>query len=129
MQFDKTPNRLQRMYYEDNRTWQRVICNFGYKKILDFMISNGHTEFRYYPDEVKKADRVMQYDIQESVAEKKKRNIEREIAAIKQGKADPEKLESLLKDAKKYKKEVRKIKKNLEAEIGGGVKEWRQHGK
>lgn len=118
MQFDKTPNRLQRMYYEDNRTWQRVICDFGYKKILDFMISNGHTEFGYYPDEVETADRAMQYDIQKSVAEKKKRNIEREIAAIKQGKADPEKLESLLKDAKKYKKEVRKIKKNLEVMNG-----------
>lgn len=82
------------------------------------MISNGHTEFRYYPDEVETADRAMQYDIQKSVAEKKQRNIEREIAAIKQGKADPENLESLLKDAKKYKKEVRKIKKNLEVMNG-----------
>lgn len=117
MQFDKTPNRLQRMYYEDNRTWQRVINNFGYKKILDFMISNGHTEFRYYPDDVKKEDRAMQYDIQESVAGRKKRDIEKEIAKIKQGKAEPERLESLLSDARKYKKEIRKIKRNLEAAI------------
>lgn len=115
MQFDETPNRMQRMYYEDNKKWQQVIQDFGYKKILDFMISNGHTEFRYYPDEVKKEDRTMQYNIQKSVAEKKKRNIEKEIAEIKKRGTDPEKLESLLKDARKYKKEVRKIKKNLEA--------------
>lgn len=113
MQFDGIPNRLQRMYYDDNRAWVRVLTVFGFKKILDFMISNGHTEYRYYPDEIKQEDREFQYNITESVAAKKKREIEKEIAALKKADAQEE-LDEKIKTAQKYKKEVKNIKKKLE---------------
>ena len=113
MQFDGTPNRLQRMYYDDNRAWVRVLTVFGFKKILDFMISNGHTEYRDYPDEIKQEDREFQYNITESVAAKKKREIEKEIAVLKKADAQEE-LDEKIKTAQKYKKEVKNIKKKLE---------------
>lgn len=49
---DKTPNRFQRMYYEDNRRWQQAIFKWGYKEVLDFFIENGFTNYQYYPQEI-----------------------------------------------------------------------------
>lgn len=52
MERDKTPNRFQRMYYEDNRRWQQAIFKWGYKEVLDFFIENGFTNYQYYPQEI-----------------------------------------------------------------------------
>lgn len=52
MERDGTPNRFQRMYYEDNRRWQQAIFKWGYKEVLDFFIENGFTNYQYYPQEI-----------------------------------------------------------------------------
>lgn len=52
MDKDGSPNRFQRLYYEDNRRWQQVIFDWGYKEVLDFFIENGFTNYQYYPQEV-----------------------------------------------------------------------------
>lgn len=52
MERDGTPNRFQRMYYEDNRRWQQAIFEWGYKEVLDFFIENGFTNYQYYPQEI-----------------------------------------------------------------------------
>lgn len=52
MERDGTPNRFQRMYYEDNRRWQQAIFEWGYKEVLDFFIENGFKNYQYYPQEV-----------------------------------------------------------------------------
>ena len=52
MERDGTPNRFQRMYYEDNSRWQQAIFKWGYKEVLDFFIENGFTNYQYYPQEI-----------------------------------------------------------------------------
>lgn len=52
MHKDKTPNRFQRLYYEDNRRWRQAVFDWGYKEVLDFFIANGWKNFQYYPPEV-----------------------------------------------------------------------------
>ena len=53
MQYDGTPNRFQRMYYEDHKKWVTALVEMKLKKVLDFMIENGHEEYAYYPQEIK----------------------------------------------------------------------------
>ena len=52
MQFDEYPNRFQRMYYEDHRQWKNALVGMGLKDVLDFMVKNGHPEYKYYPAEI-----------------------------------------------------------------------------
>lgn len=55
-------NRFQKLYYEDNRRWQQVIFDWGYKEVLDFFIANGFENYQYYPVEVLKQ---MEFEEQE----------------------------------------------------------------
>lgn len=52
MHKDKNPNRFQRLYYEDNRRWNQVIFEWGYKEVLDYFIANGFENYQYYPQEI-----------------------------------------------------------------------------
>lgn len=52
MERDGTPNRFQRLYYEDNRRWNQVIFEWGYKEVLDYFIENGFEKYQYYPQEI-----------------------------------------------------------------------------
>lgn len=45
-------NRFQKLYYEDNRRWNQVIFEWGYKEVLDYFIENGFENYQYYPVEV-----------------------------------------------------------------------------
>lgn len=33
---------------------ENALVGMGLKEVLDFMIANGHSEYEYYPDEIKK---------------------------------------------------------------------------
>lgn len=57
MERDGTPNRFQRMYYEDNRRWQQAIYEWGYKEVLDYFIEKGFKTYQYYPEEVTQKER------------------------------------------------------------------------
>lgn len=61
MEKDGTPNRFQRMYYEDNRRWKQAIFEWGYKEILDFFIENGFKNYQYYPQEILEQSKQEQY--------------------------------------------------------------------
>ena len=52
MEKDSTPNRFQRMYYEDYNMWHRAIFELGYKEVLDYFIENGFDNYSYYPPEL-----------------------------------------------------------------------------
>lgn len=40
------------MYYEDHRQWKNALVGMGLKDVLDFMVKNGHPEYKYYPEEI-----------------------------------------------------------------------------
>lgn len=52
MERDGSPNRFQRLYYEDNRRWNQVIFEWGYKEVLDYFIKNGFKKYQYFPQEI-----------------------------------------------------------------------------